>query len=121
MLSANSTPDRRRNIGEYVVSAEIRHGSKGVSIHWRVDRRRIAYDKLLLLVANEDTDTPGESVAVAMPTQLPESRVDANGLISPAAQHALLKHWFPWLGSDEDQSGAEAIDTLVEWFESVAP
>ena len=39
--------------------------------------------------------------------------------VSNEDQLALLKEWFPWLGEDEDQSGADTIDTLVEWHESV--
>jgi hypothetical protein len=35
--------------------------------------------------------------------------------VSNEDQLALLKEWFPWLGEDEDQSGADTIDTLVEW------
>lgn len=42
-----------------------------------------------------------------------------DGLLSDELQLALLKKWFPWLGGDEDQNGADTIDTLVQWFETV--
>lgn len=38
---------------------------------------------------------------------------------STAAQLAMLKKWFPWLGDDESVDGADVVQRLNEWFGSV--
>ena len=45
---------------------------------------------------------------------------ETDATVPTAAQRALLKQWFPWLGDeDEDVEGAATVDTLNGWFASL--
>jgi hypothetical protein len=58
MLSKDTTPDRARTIGKYAVSVQTRQ-SRGVPVmHWKVDGHHISFLQLLVLMMNEDEDTP---------------------------------------------------------------
>ena len=235
-LSAKATEDRSRTIGAYVVTA-INHydRSRNLSIHWKVDGRRIAFKRLLLLMKNEDGDASKQAPAEASETEskpngrrppievinsvrlgnaIPmvgrppvavaielrdallvalragdlaaaelgpafpskptagspaawlnyalatiardERNGDANAVhlrcisdeelaadraafsptdraaldalpagdetgdpVPATAQRALLKQWFPWIGTDDEVNGCDVIETIGEWFESV--
>jgi hypothetical protein len=58
LLSRDTTPDRTKTIGNYVVSVQSRLSRGTPVVHWKVDGHHISFLQLLVLMMNEDEDTP---------------------------------------------------------------